>query len=115
MPERRLAQGGEAMAAIKRLGLLAGILLAAGMMTGCNLFYLPILLFGPEPTIPPEMKQLGAKDKRNEITILVLTYAGPETRPEFIKFDRDLAAVVADEMRKTFKDNGDQIKVVSPS
>ena len=29
------------MAAIKRLGLIAGILLAAGMMTGCNLFYLP--------------------------------------------------------------------------
>jgi hypothetical protein len=103
------------MAAIKRLVLMAGLFLVTGMSTGCNIFYLPILLFGPEPTIPPEMKQLGAKDKRNEITILVLTYAGPETRPEFIKFDRDLAAVVADEMRKTFKDNGDQIKVVSPS
>ena len=103
------------MAAIKRLGLLAGILLAAGMTTGCNLFYLPILLFGPEPTIPPEMKSIGSKDKRDQIGVLVLTYAGAETRPEFIKFDRDLAAVIANEMRESFKYNGEHVKVVSTS
>ena len=103
------------MTAIKRLGLIAGILLAAGMTTGCNLFYLPILLFGPEPTIPAEMKQIGSKEKREQLNLLVLTYAGPETRPEFIKFDRDLAAVIANEMRETYKSNGEHVKVISTS
>jgi hypothetical protein len=103
------------MAVHKRLGLIAAVLLAAGMSTGCNLFYLPIFLFGPEPTIPAEMKQLGSKDKRNEISILVLTYAGPEMRPEFIKVDRDLAALIANEMRKAFEVNQERVKVVSTS
>jgi hypothetical protein len=103
------------MAAIKRLGLVAVILLAAGMTTGCNLFYLPIFLFGPEPTTPAEMKQLGGKDKRDQISVLVLTYAGPETRPEFIKVDRDLAAIIANEMREAYKANGEQVKVISTS
>src|SRR5262249_23972739 len=103
------------MAAIKRLGLFAGILLVAGMLTGCNLFYLPILLFGPEPTIPPEMQKIGSKDRREQVNVLVLTYDGAESRPEFIKVDRDLAAGIANEMRETFKSNGEQVKVISTS
>jgi hypothetical protein len=103
------------MATIKRLGLVAVVLLAAGMTTGCNLFYLPIFLFGPEPSTPAEMMQLGKKDKRDQVSILVLTFAGPETRPEFIKVDRDLAAIIASEMREAFKGNGEQVKVISTS
>ena len=94
------------MAARIRLGWIAGIFVAAGLATGCNLISLPFFLFGPEPSIPAKMKELGAKDKRDETTVVILTYAGPETRPEFIKVDRDLAARIADEMRTAFQANG---------
>jgi hypothetical protein len=103
------------MAAHKRLGLFAGICLAAGLTTGCNLLSLPFFIFGPEPSVPAEMKQIGNKDKRKEISLVVLAYAGPETRPEFIKVDRDLAALIAGEMRKAFEVNEEKVKVVSPS
>src|SRR5262245_16235399 len=103
------------MAAHKRLGLFAGICLAAGLTTGCNLLSLPFFIFGPEPSVPAEMKQIGSKDKRHEITVAVLTYAGPEMRPEFIKVDRDLAALIANEMRTAFQANDEKVKVVSPS
>lgn len=103
------------MAAHTRIGLMAGICLAAGLTTGCNLLSLPFFIFGPEPSVPAEMKQIGSKDKRNEVSVVVLAYAGPETRPEFIKVDRDLAARIADEMRTAFQANEEKVKVVSPS
>lgn len=103
------------MGVTKRIGLVAGVLLVAGLISGCNLLALPFFIFGPEPKIEAEMKQIGGKDKRDEITVAVLTYAGPETRPEFIKVDRDLAARIADEMRKAFLYNEEKVKVVSPS
>jgi hypothetical protein len=61
------------------------------------------------------MQKIGSKDKREQVNVLVLTYAGAESRPEFIKVDRDLAAVIANEMRETFKSNGEQVKVISTS
>ena len=103
------------MGAIKRFGVVAGALLIAVLMTGCNLLSLPFFIFGPEPKVEPEMKQIGRKEKRDEVTVVVLTYAGPETRPEFIKVDRDLAACIAHEMRKAFQYNEEKVKVLSPS
>jgi len=103
------------MAALKRLVLVAGIFLAAGLTTGCNLLSLPFFIFGPEPKIEAEMKHIGSKEKRDEITVVVLTYAGPETRPEFIKVDRDLAACITEEMREAIKYNNEKVKVVSSS
>jgi hypothetical protein len=103
------------MAAIKRLGLIASVFVAAGLASGCNLLSLPFFLFGPEPKVEAEMKQIGSKEKRDEITVLVLTYAGAETRPEFIKVDRDLAARVAEELRTAFQYNAEKVRVVSTS
>jgi hypothetical protein len=103
------------MAANKRLVAFAGIILVAALTTGCNLLSLPFFLFGPEPSIPAGIKELGSKEKRHEVTIVVLTYAGPETRPEFIKVDRDLAARIADEMRSAFQHNEQFAKVISTS
>jgi hypothetical protein len=103
------------MAAFKRFGLIAGVFVAAGLTTGCNLLSLPFFLFGPEPRTDAEMKQIGSKEKRDEVTVLVLTYAGAETRPEFIKVDRDLAARIAEEMRAAFQYNSEKVKVVSTS
>jgi hypothetical protein len=103
------------MAARIRLGLVASIVVAAGLTTGCNLLSLPFFLFGPEPSVPAKMQELGGKDKRHEVSVVVLTYAGPETRPEFIKVDRDLAARIATEMRTAFEYNQKHVKVVSSS
>jgi hypothetical protein len=103
------------MGTFKRFALIASVFLVAGFLTGCNLLSLPFFIFGPEPKVEPEMKQIGSREKRDEVSVVVLTYAGPETRPEFIKVDRDLAARIAVEMRKAFEYNEERVKVVSPS
>jgi hypothetical protein len=103
------------MGNFKRFGLIAIVFIVAGFSTGCNLLSLPFFIFGPEPRTEPEMKQIGSKERRDEVTVVVLTYAGPETRPEFIKVDRDLAACIAHQMREAFKYNDEKVKVISPS
>jgi hypothetical protein len=100
------------MASHGRLGLVAGIFLAAALAMGCNVLSLPWVLFGPEPKMPAEMKEITNKDKRNDVSVVVLTYAGPETRPEFIKVDRDLADQIARELRAGFEYNEQFVKVV---
>jgi hypothetical protein len=103
------------MAAVRRLGFMAGIFLAATLATGCNPLYLPFFIFGPEPKVPAELKQIGSKEKRKEVSVVVLTYAGPDTRPEFIKVDRDLANLITKELRAAFEANEEKVKVISTS
>jgi hypothetical protein len=61
------------------------------------------------------MKEITNKDKKHDVSVVVLTYAGAETRPEFIRFDRDLADQIVRELRAGFEYNEQFVKVVSPS
>src|SRR5262249_24920597 len=103
------------MTATRRLGLLAGLFLAAWFSTGCDMLALPWVIFGPDPRIPPELKEITNKDKKRDVSVVVLTYAGSESRPEFIRFDRDLADQIVRELKAGFAYNEELVKVVSPS
>src|SRR5262245_38758818 len=103
------------MTAFRRLGFVASLFLAISLSTGCNVLTLPWVLFGPDPRIPPDMKEITNKDKKHDVSVVVLTYAGAETRPEFIRFDRDLADQIVRELKAGFEYNEQFVKVVSPS
>jgi hypothetical protein len=100
------------MAACARRSLLAVVLLATILATGCNVLEVPFILFGPEPTNPPEMKSLASPDKKKEVKVVVLAYAGSETRAEFINIDRELAYLVANNLREGFAYAKENVRVI---
>ena len=101
--------------ATRRGWLLPALLLLTVVCTlGCNPLTFPFFL-GPEPTIPAQLKRLASDEKDREVTVAVLTYTGLETRPEFLRADRDLSNLIVKELREAFKANGEKVKVVQPS
>jgi hypothetical protein len=101
------------MATRRRWLLPVLLLLTVACTLGCNPFLLPFL--GPEAKQPPLLKKVASDEKGKEVTVVVLTYAGLETRPEFLRADRDLSYLVAKELREAFKANDEKVKVVAPS
>jgi hypothetical protein len=88
------------------------VVLASGL--GCNLLSLPFFLLGPEDKQPPMLKGLTTDKKDHDINVVVLTYEGLETRPEFLRADRDLNNLVVKQLRDAFKANGEKVKIVTP-
>ena len=103
------------MAAIGYRRALAGLLLVAVLCTGCNLLTLPFFLLpGMDPKIDPEWK-LASDDKTKEVRVLILASSGMETRPEFLRVDRELSRLVAQQMEANFKKNEEKVKIVPTS
>jgi hypothetical protein len=101
--------------ATRRRWLLPALLLVTLACTfGCNPLTFPFFL-GPESSIPPQLKKLASDDKTQQVTAVVLTYSGLETRPEFLRADRDLGNLIVKQLRESFKDNGENVKLVPPS
>lgn len=103
------------MAAPWRRLLLSAVLLAAGLATGCNILSLPFFVFGPEDMVAPEIKRLASDDKKKEVKVAILAYMSLETRPEFLKFDRDVTNGLAHALTERFKANQENVKVISVS
>jgi hypothetical protein len=110
---RAFSQGGEAMAANLRRSLLTILCLAAPLATGCNVLEVPFILFGPEPSVPPEMKALASPDKKKEVKVLILTYSGSETRTDFTGFDAELSTLMAANLREYYQSNREKVSVIS--
>lgn len=102
------------MAATWRRGVLFGVLAAAALSTGCNVLALPFFIFGPEPKIPAQFHRLAPEDKDEKVKVLILAYAGVETRPEFLRVDRDLSRYLAHHLTEWFKYNKENVEVISP-
>jgi hypothetical protein len=102
------------MATPRNYWLLPGFILVAVLCTGCNVLSIPFfLMMGMDPQREPECR-LAAKDR--EVKVVVLAYSsGVETRPEFIRVDRDLSRLLAQWLQKGFKDNKEKVTLVSPS
>lgn len=100
------------MATRRRWLLPVLLLLAVGCSFGCSLFSVPTFLLGGESKQPALLKKIAAGDK--EVTVVVLTSTGLETRPEFLRADRDLANLVVRQLREGLKANGEKAKFVSP-
>ncbi|MCS6850994.1 MAG: hypothetical protein NZ700_07465 [Gemmataceae bacterium] len=96
--------------------LLAGSLVLAGVLTlGCNPIAVPyFLMFGLEPKIDPPCR-LAAPDKNREVRVMVLASSALETRPEFLRVERELASLLVRQLEKGFLQNKERVSVLPVS
>src|SRR6266540_1521108 len=110
--------GGEKMATLRHSGLLTALalVLSAGLSAGCNMMALPYFLGLPGFEGKHDAKcKLASDDKEKEVKVLILASTGMETRPEFMRVDRDLAGMVAANLREGFKKNKEKVTLVPNS
>ncbi len=91
--------------------LLTCLFLAVTAGTGCNMMALPYFLSPNDPTYPPQCK-LASDDKDKEVKVVILAYTGLETRPEFLKVDRELAVALAQQLQESYKKNKEKVTIV---
>ena len=102
------------MTALKNHICLAGLLLAVSC-TGCNLMALPFFLIpGMEPTHEAKCK-LQPHENEKEAKVVILSSCGLETRPEFLRIDRELGRLLYMQMEEGFKKNKEKVTVVPVS
>ncbi len=102
------------MAAPKRpLTLYVSLVLAAILTAGCNILSLPFFIFGPEPRIEARLKKLASDDK--EVKVVILTYGGLPTHPEYIGLDRELTELLAKNLKEATQYNKEKVAIVSPN
>ncbi len=102
--------------AARRWRLAGLIVLAVVCATGCNIPQLLYFLYpGPDIKEAPELAKLVPPEKKKEVKVVILTYAGVETRPEFITADRDLSGRLAQYLQKGFKENKENVAIVPAS
>jgi hypothetical protein len=100
------------MAAWIRRWRLAVLLVVAAGGLGCNMLSFPFfLLWGANSKQPPAF-QLASKDKDHEIRVVILAATGLETRPEFLRVDRELANLLARQLQQLCKENKENVKLV---
>jgi hypothetical protein len=90
------------------LAVLAGALLAGA---GCDLGSLMYFLM-PAAREPAKLKQLASEDGKTEPHVAILTYAGLETRAEFIGADRQLTDLLARHLRALAEENKEKLHVI---
>jgi hypothetical protein len=100
------------MAPVWRGWLWAGLMVSAGLGTGCNVMSLPFFLIpGLEPTHEPKCR-LASDDKKKEVKVLILASSGLDTRAEFVRVDRELSRLLALQLDEAFKKNKEKVSVV---
>jgi hypothetical protein len=96
-------------------GLWASLFLAASLSAGCNLMALPFFLMpGMEPKNEAKCK-LASANKEEVVKVVVLASAGLETRPEFVRVDRDLAGLLTRKLEEGYKNNKEKVVLVPNS
>ncbi len=103
------------MAATWRRWLLASLVVVAALGSGCNLLSVPFFLLGPEPKVEPLLKKLASDSKDKEVKVVVLAYGGLETRPEFLRADRELSNLLVRQLKEHCKYNGEKVALVAPA
>ncbi|HMC67100.1 MAG TPA: hypothetical protein VKI65_19345 [Gemmataceae bacterium] len=94
---------------------LAGLIVAGIATLGCNPVTMSyFLLFGTESKLPPKF-HLAPKEKDLQVRVVILASSGLETRPEFLRVDRELATLVARELQQGCKKNREEVVVVPTS
>lgn len=91
---------------------LVGLLCAAFLCMGCSLLSVPVfLLSGMNSKIDPKFP-LASKDKDKEVKVLILASGSLETRPEFLRSDREISSFLSTELTKQFKENKEKVTVI---
>jgi hypothetical protein len=113
--DQEFDHGGKKMAAWKYRGYLAGLLFVAVSCTGCNLMALPFFLIpGMEPKHEARCK-LTPHEKDKEVKVVILSSSGLETRPEFLRVDRELSRLLYQHLEEGFKKNKEKVTLVAVS
>ncbi|HEV3257469.1 MAG TPA: hypothetical protein VG013_11350 [Gemmataceae bacterium] len=103
----------------KRWRLAVLILTALACGAGCDIMTMPYFIFnrwcGKDSRQPPELLQLASEDKDKEVKVVILAYAGLESRPELITADRDLTTLLTQQLQRRFKEAKEKVTIVSPS
>ena len=103
------------MATVSRNFTLAALMMLGALSAGCQLLALPyFFLPGMEPRSDPACP-LASKDKEKTVKVLILSQASLETRPEFLRVDRDLAQMLSQAMDDGFKKNKEKVSIVRNS
>src|SRR5262249_37749707 len=104
---------GEAMAVCTRR-LLALVVAGLGLQaSGCDLGSMMYFLM-EDPRAPATMKALASKDEKKVPRVAILTWAGLETRSEFIHADRQLSDLLAAQLRDLAEGNQEKLTIVPP-
>jgi len=92
-------------------GVLGVLLLSAGI--GCDMATLTYFLIPwADDTIPAQVKLTPPKGQKEATVVIMGSFAGLETRPEFQTVDRELCDRLAAEIKRRAEDNRDRIKIV---
>ena len=91
------------------------VLLVVVSCTGCNLMALPFFLIpGTEPTHEAKCK-LVPHDKEKPVRVVIVSSSGLETRPEFMRVDRELGRLLYAQLEEGFKKNKERVNLVAIS
>jgi len=101
------------MAARSRRWLLSCLVGAALTCAGCDFGALTYFLM-PEGKHPPDLKKLASDDPKKTTRVVLLTYMPLETRFELVQADRQLAEMLAKQLREMCELNQQKVEVVSP-
>jgi hypothetical protein len=103
------------MKALLRRSFLTTLVAATGISAGCGDLGSFVYFLMPEQTTPAELKSVVTTDKKKEIKSLILVRNGPDTGFEFIDADKQLSAMVHQQLVELCETNGDKITLVSPT
>jgi hypothetical protein len=104
------------MAAPRHPWRLTALVVTAIAGFGCNMLSLPFFLMtGMDPKHEPKCKLASDDKKKPEVRVVILASAGLETRPEFLRVDRELSSQLAKKLELGFKDNKEKVKVIPPA
>jgi hypothetical protein len=80
----------------RTLALLAALMGAPGMMSGCAQMVLLGLIIGGPPSIQPEFdRETGKSLVATEKKVVVVVYADPEIKLQYSKIDHELAGCIS--------------------
>jgi hypothetical protein len=92
------------------LGLLVGfVALGAGCDMGSMMYFLM-----PETREPAILKDIASPDQKNDTRVVIVTWAGLETRHEIVHADRELAEKLGTQLTELVRSNKGKLTVVPP-
>lgn len=100
------------MKGLRRRSFLLG-LCAAVLVAGCNFPTAMYFLF-PEAKEPAEFHRLASDDNKKETKVVIWTYMGLNSRPEFAQADRQLTEAFAQQLRQQSEENREKLTVIKP-
>src|SRR5437899_2982071 len=91
------------------LAMLAGLI---GLGAGCGDVGSLAYFLMPEQRLPAKMRHLPSEDPKREPRVVILTYAGLDTRAEFVHADRQLAEMLARHLQELVRPGQERLSIV---